>query len=130
MTVRLLRTTEKTNVMVLYLMVCTLVYSTAGCALTRSQLVVPTATYDLALLVGQGLFGYGNQVCITKGLANARAASVMCMQYLSIVISQAAGMALFGEFTTWRGGVGMALVVLSMVFYMWWETARKSRGAR
>jgi hypothetical protein len=68
------------------------------------------------------------QMCITKGLSHAKAASVMCMQYFSIVISQAAGMLLFGEFLTWQADIGMALVVGSMVFYMWWEArARKQR---
>jgi uncharacterized membrane protein len=127
MTVRFLRTTEPTNVMVFYLMVCTLVFSVVACAITHKQLIVPTSRWDIGLLIGQGLFGYGNQVCITKGLANARAASVMCMQYLSIVISQLAGMLLFGEFTSWVGDAGMILIVLSMVVYMRIESDRKAR---
>jgi hypothetical protein len=61
MTVRLLRTTEKTNVMVFYLMVCTLVYSIIGCAISYRSLVLPSTWPEGALLVAQGLFGYGNQ---------------------------------------------------------------------
>jgi hypothetical protein len=215
MTVRLLRTTEKTNVMVFYLMMCTLLYSIIGCIFTYKQLVMPSSLIEITLLIVQGLFGYGNQVrctllqrhvfctskwrtcfkvgmrqkvqlvllrievgalpflraavsvfnvctqqnfacdchhicslrprfqgtcahtllkktrslqvCITKGLAHARAASVMCMQYFSIVISQLAGMLIFQEFTTWQGDVGMALVVSSMAIYMWWESKSKQR---
>jgi drug/metabolite transporter (DMT)-like permease len=127
MTVRFLRTTEPTNVMIFYLMLCTLVYSIIGCAATHKQLIVPTNRWEIMLLIGQGLFGFGNQVCITKGLANARAASVMCMQYFSIVISQLAGMLLFREFTSWIGDAGMVLIVLSMVVYMKLETGRKQR---
>jgi drug/metabolite transporter (DMT)-like permease len=125
MTVRVLRSTEKTNVMVFYLMACTLVYSSLGCALTYNRLVAPRTTLEIALLIGQGLFGYGNQVCITKGLANARAASVMCMQYFSIISSQLAGMLIFGEFTTLPGDMGMLLIVLSMGAYVWWESSRR-----
>lgn len=127
MTVRLLRTTEKTNVMVFYLMMCTLLYSVIGCVADRSRLVLPRSWPEAALLLGQGLAGYGNQVCITMGLRNAKAASVMCMQYFSIVISQLAGMLLFNEFTTWVGDAGMGLVVLSMAVYLWWEARCKQR---
>jgi drug/metabolite transporter (DMT)-like permease len=127
MTVRLLRTTEKTNVMVFYLMLCTLLYSILGCALTWRRLVLPATWLEVSLLVGQGLFGYGNQICITKGLANAKAASVMCMQYFSIVISQLAGMLLFGEYTTLLGDAGMVIVVVSMLIYVWCESRTKAQ---
>ena len=69
------------------------------------------------------------QVCITKGLSHGRAASVMSMQYLAIVLSQVAGMALFGEYTSVAGIIGMCLVVGSMVVYVCWESARKARAA-
>ena len=127
MTVRLLSSTEQLNVMVFYLMACTLVYSSLGCLLTYDQLVTPSTVTHVALLLGQGLFGYGNQICITKGLANARAASVMCMQYFSIVISELAGMLVFGEFTSAWGLVGMGLVVTSMIAYVFWEARRKAQ---
>ena len=130
MTVRLLRTTEKTNVMVFYLMACTLAYSIIGCAFSWKHLVIPATLPECALLLAQGLAGYGNQVCITKGLANAKAASVMCMQYFSIVISQLAGMLIFSEFTTWQGDVGMGMVVASMAVYMWWESHTKKQERR
>lgn len=53
----------------------------------------------------------------------------MSMQYFSIVISQVAGMALFGEYTSVLGVVGMCLVVGSMIMYVCWESARKARAA-
>ena len=65
------------------------------------------------------------QVCIMKGLLHGRAASVMICQYLSIVISQALGMALFHEFSWPASIVGMCLIVGSMLVFMIWDGARK-----
>jgi hypothetical protein len=189
MVVRLLSATEHVNVQVLYYQLCTLVYSSAACLLTYSQLVRPASARDVALLIAQGFFGYGNQarasagpcgmraccclcvhcaphaparritarhgplrkrwrsqmlpvhlhssvmnhgerglrvqVCITKGLTYGRAASVMCMQYFSVVVSELAGMALFHEFTSPLGALGVALIIASMVAFVFWETWRK-----
>jgi drug/metabolite transporter (DMT)-like permease len=130
MTVRILSSSEKLNVMVFYLVACTLVYSTLGCALTYDHLVTPSSAGELALLIGQGLFGYGNQVCITNGLTHGRAVSVMCMQYLSIVTSELIGMLLFEEYTTGWGLVGMFLVVGTMVVYVLWESKRKAQDGQ
>lgn len=125
MSVRVLRTTESMNVVVLYLMMCTFVYSIIGCAFTWTSLVLPATTAEVALLLMQGLFGYGNQICITNGLSKAKAASVMCMQYFSIVFSQLAGMWFFGEFISFWGNVGMVVIVASMCIYMWVEARSK-----
>jgi drug/metabolite transporter (DMT)-like permease len=125
MTVRVLRSTEKMNVIVLYLMMCTFVYSVLGCLATWRSLVMPSSWAEALLLLGQGLFGYGNQICITKGLHKAKAASVMCMQYFSIVFSQLAGTLLFREFTSVWGDVGMVVIVASMCIYMWVESRGK-----
>jgi drug/metabolite transporter (DMT)-like permease len=127
MTVRVLRTTEKTNVVVLYLMICTFVYSVIGCAFTWKSLIVPATTAEVAMLIGQGLFGYGNQICITKALSKAKAASVMCMQFFSIVFSQLAGMLLFEEFTGFWGALGMFIIISSMCIYMWVEARNNKR---
>jgi drug/metabolite transporter (DMT)-like permease len=127
MTVRVLRTTEKMNVVVLYLMICTFVYSIIGCAFTWKSLILPSTTFEIGLLVLQGLFGYGNQVCITKGLSKAKAASVMCMQYFSIVFSQLAGIWFFGEFISFWGNVGMMVIVGSMCVYLLVEAKSKKR---
>ena len=62
MTVRLLSSSEPLNVMVFYLMTCTLAYSTIGCLFTWRSLITPVSAQHVALLVSQGLFGYGNQV--------------------------------------------------------------------
>jgi hypothetical protein len=62
MVVRILSSTEKLNVQVFYLMACTLLYSSIGCLVTWHALVWPSTATQLALLVGQGMFGYGNQV--------------------------------------------------------------------
>jgi uncharacterized membrane protein len=67
------------------------------------------------------------QVCITKGLSYGRAATVMCMQYFSIVISEVAGVLLFREYPNFWGLSGMALVVSSMVAYVYAEAHRKAR---
>jgi drug/metabolite transporter (DMT)-like permease len=112
---------------VLYLMICTFVYSVIGCAFTWKSLIVPTTTAEVALLIGQGLFGYENQICITNGLSKAKAASVMCMQYFSIVFSQLAGMLLFEEFTGFWGALGMFIIISSMCIYMWVEARNKKR---
>ena len=61
MIVRLLSSTEDPNVMLLYLMACVLVYSACGCMLTWTSLIVPKTKGEVALLLGQAIFGYGNQ---------------------------------------------------------------------
>lgn len=62
MTVRFLSATEKLNVMVFYLMLCTLFFSVVGCLFTWQSLITPVSATHVTLLVSQGLFGYGNQV--------------------------------------------------------------------
>ena len=62
MTVRFLSATEKLNVMVFYLMLCHLIFSSVGCLFTWRSLATPVSATHIALLVGQGLLGYGNQV--------------------------------------------------------------------
>lgn len=114
MTVRVLRSTETTHVMVLYLALCTFVYSLIGCFVVWESLVIPTTAAEVILLILQALCGYCSQVCVIKGLSKAKAASVMCMQYFSIVFSQIAGMLFFGEFTSFWGDVGMVIIVASM----------------
>ena len=121
MVVRELRKTETTQVIILYLVMCTIVYSCIGCVLSWQHLVTPRSAQHVALLVGLGVFGYGNQLCTTKGLAKAKAASVMSMQYFSLVFSQLAGVFVFGEVTTPPQAAGMALIVASMLGYLWYE---------
>jgi drug/metabolite transporter (DMT)-like permease len=128
MLVRLLRTTETNSVMILYLMMCTMLYSSIGCLLTWKDLMRPSTLFETALLVGQGLLGYGNQICITTGLRNGRAASVMNMQYLSIVVSQLLGMLVFHEFTGALALLGMLVVVASMVLFVWCESLAQDAG--
>ena len=128
MCVRALTATEPLDVMVLYLMACTAFYSTIGCIAVRGSLVAPSSLAEIALLATQGLLGYGNQVCITRGLANGRAAAVMSMQYLAIVVSQVTGMLVFREFTDPLGLAGMVVVVGSMAAYVAWETRRGRAG--
>lgn len=82
---------------------------------------MPASVSDVLLLLGQGLLGYGNQICITIGLRNGKAASVMSMQYLSIVVSEFLGMLMFQEFTGALALLGMLVVVACMVFFVWWE---------
>ena len=119
--VRELRKTETTQVIILYLVMSTLVYSCIGCALSWQHLIAPRSVQHIALLVGLGVFGYGNQLCTTKGLAKANATSVMSMTYFSLVFSQIAGVFLFGEVTTPVQAAGMALIVASMLGYLWYE---------
>lgn len=121
MVVRELRKTESTQVIILYLVICTVGYSCLGCALSWRTLVAPRTWRDGALLLALGACGYGNQFCTTKGLAKARAASVMGMQYWSLVLSVAAGWALFGEVATVVQAGGMAVIVVSMLGFLWYE---------
>jgi hypothetical protein len=67
------------------------------------------------------------QVCITKGLSYGRAAPVTCMQYLSIVVSEVVGMALFHEFTSGLGVLGTCLITASMACCVTWEVRRKAQ---
>jgi drug/metabolite transporter (DMT)-like permease len=69
------------------------------------------------------------QVCFTKGLTYGRAASVMCMQYFSVVVSEILGAALFHEVTSGLAALGMCIVVASMVAFVTWEARRKQAGA-
>jgi len=126
MVVRELRKTETTQVIILYLVMCTIVYSCIGCVLSWQHLVTPRSAQHVALLIGLGACGYGNQLCTVKGLAKAKAASVTSMQYFSLVFSQLAGVFLFGEVTTPTQAAGMALIVASMLGYLWCE-ARSNR---
>lgn len=129
MTVRYLRSTEKTNVMVLYLVVLTGIYSSILCAINWQHVRVPRDSLSWTLLIAQGCFGYGNQVCITKGLAKAKAAQAMSMQYLSIITSQVAGMWLFSEFTNLWGAAGMAIIISTMLVYSWTCSTTKALPA-
>ena len=126
MVVRELRKTETTQVIILYLVLCTLVYSCIGCLLSWRQLIMPT-WQDAALLLGLGLCGYGNQVCTTKGLQRAKAASVMSMQYFSLVFTQIAGVVVFGEVPTAVQAAGMGMIVLCMLGYLWYEARAGKR---
>ena len=121
MVIRELRKTEATQVIILYLVICTLGYSSLGCAFTWRHLVTPRSGRDCALLLALGLCGYGNQLCTTKGLEKAKAASVMSMQYCSIVLTQLAGVVLFAEYPSLPEGAGMVVIVVSMVGYLWYE---------
>eukprot|EP00892_Ulva_mutabilis_P007476 jgi/Ulvmu1/50/UM001_0053.1 len=127
MVVRELRRTEGAQVIILYLVLCTLAYSLLGCALTWRDLVTPRSWRDIALLVVLGACGYCNQLCTTLGLAKAKAAAVMSMQYFSLVFSQIAGMLVFGEFTTPVQAAGMVVIVASMLGYLWYEARAAKR---
>eukprot|EP00892_Ulva_mutabilis_P006920 jgi/Ulvmu1/45/UM001_0048.1 len=127
MVVRELRRTEGAQVIILYLVLCTLAYSLLGCALTWRHLITPRSRRDIALLVALGACGYGNQLCTTLGLAKAKAASVMSMQYFSLIFSQIAGTLVFGEFTTPAQTAGMAIIVTCMLGYLWHEARSGKR---
>ena len=127
MTVRELRKTESTQVIIFYLVFCTLACSTVGCAFTWRHLVAPRSGRDCALLLALGVCGYCNTLCSTKGLAKAKAASVMSMQYCSLVFSQLAGVVLFAEYPSLAEAAGMVVIVVSMVGYLWYEARAKNR---
>ena len=127
MVIRELRKTEATQVIIFYLVLSTLGYSLLGCAFTWRQLITPRSARDCGLLLGLGLCGYGNQLCTTKGLAKAKAASVMSMQYCSLVFTQLAGVVLFAEYPSLPQAAGMVVIVVSMVGYLWYEGRAKNK---
>eukprot|EP00892_Ulva_mutabilis_P007920 jgi/Ulvmu1/54/UM001_0057.1 len=125
---RELRRTETAQVVVLYFVCCAIALSCIGCALTWEHLVMLCGLGDLALLTALGVCGYCNQLLMTLGLARANAASVMSMQYFSLVFSQIAGVVVFHEYTTQVQVTGMGITVLSMLGYLWCE-ARNQKAA-
>lgn len=126
MTVRVLRTTEEPDVIVLYLTLCTLVVSIFGCAYLWTSLVVPSTAIEVISLFSIGCVGYLAQICMTKALAKGKVASVLCVQYISIVFSQLAGWFIFGEYVNYLGNLGMAVIVTSMCTFMWFEVKADS----
>ena len=128
MVVRELRKTDTVQVMIFYLVMCTLTYSFIGCVFSWRHLVTPNSWKHAALLIGVGACGYGNQFCTLTGLSKAKAASVMSMQYFALVFSQLAGVFLFGELTTPPQAVGMIIIVASMLSYLWYEAKNKARN--
>jgi drug/metabolite transporter (DMT)-like permease len=68
------------------------------------------------LLMRAGMWGYGVQILVTKGLEYAPAARAMTMAYTSIIWGEVAGMALFQEFPNAWAVLGI-VVVIAGTFY-------------
>lgn len=64
-----------------------------------------------------GVFGYGTQYFMTRGLAHANAAQAMSMSYLGLVWGEAAGILLFHEYPNLISLCGTLLIVLATLWF-------------
>ncbi|MEM8570239.1 MAG: DMT family transporter [Pseudomonadota bacterium] len=128
--IRYLTATEDTGTIVLYFTVT----STLLSLLTLPfGWIFPTG-FEAVCLVGAGLFGGLGQITLTEAYRNAALAVVAPFEYLSIVLSIAAGMLLFGEWPTAPMLAGAALITASGLAIIWRERQiqeqRKLQGSK
>lgn len=91
------------------------------------QWTLPRTAPVVALLVANGLFGYGNQVTQTAALQRAKAAPAIAMSYLSVIWGLLADVLVFHDAPNSLSLLGAAIICGCSFAVAYWERLEKSR---
>ncbi len=121
--VRGLSSTESAETLTTYQMVCLTVYF--ALASPFFGLTMPNRM-DVAILLANGLFNGIGQYWWTQALSLAPAAAVGPFYYFSLVWAMILGFLVWGDLPTLTLLLGSAIVVVSGLYLLWHESARKA----
>lgn len=127
LSVRELRTTDSSNVIIFWLGGVSTIGSLLACIVVPGQWVLPRTFPQIAFLAGTGLSAYIFQCCMTMGLRRVRAAPAAAIAYLSVVWGILAGIFIFREVPTLLSIAGAVIICLGTLAVVVSETSESSR---
>ncbi|MEW5316775.1 MAG: hypothetical protein WDW38_008125 [Sanguina aurantia] len=110
LTVRALRTSNSSLVIVFWMSGLSSVLAGLACKLLPNHFMVPRDREDWLLLLATGVSGLLHQVSMTAGLMRAQAVPAMVLSYLSIVWGIALGVVMFNEHPNLSSIAGSTLI--------------------
>lgn len=133
LSVRELRTSDSSNVIIFYLGAISTTGATAACIFIPGQWVLPRTPAQIGLLAGTGLSAYAFQVTMTMGLRRVKAAPAAAIAYLSVVWGLAASIGIFHEspnLLSLAGGIVICLGTLAVALSEAWQRSLRSEGGK